>query len=408
MAGGVIISDDMSLRSFYPLHGGVRHYAWGQRASQENTPLIADLLQEAPGEEPWAELWLGAHASLPSQVEMPDGTSRPLDQVVAEAPAEWLGAKAAAVKSQLAFLFKVLTCSAPLSIQSHPDAQSAVQLHATRPELYPDPNDKTEIIIALEPFQALAGFRGLTDILHDLEAVQAFEPWLALWKHGELTLKGLVETLFALSTVPLVAMLNSAVQELNARKGALSPADKLFLSLSQVYPGDRGTLFAYLLNQVALAPGQALFLAPNSPHAYQKGAGIECMTNSDNVIRAGLTPKAVDVDTLLKTVQFDRTGYLMVTPKCTASEGGKVLEYQAPTEKFRLTFYHDATCDLADHPDVLGLFLVVQGEATLVDADGKRTPAPRGTSWIRPAAAAKGRIEASKPGTVVVWAQTNF
>ncbi len=398
----------MSLNTFYRLDGGVRHYAWGQRADQGDKPLIADLLQQEPGEEPWAELWLGAHASLPSQVHGADGALRPLDQVVAEDPVAWLGKAAAEVKPQLAFLFKVLTCSAPLSIQSHPDAKSAVTLHATHPELYPDPNDKTEIIIALGQFQALAGFRGITDILADLEAVKAFLPWLALWRNGEATLRALVEALFALDAVPLAAMLTNALQELNAREGHLSPADKLFLSLSEVYPGDRGTLFAYLLNQVTLEPGQSLFLAPNSPHAYQKGAGIECMTNSDNVIRAGLTPKAVDVKTLLNTVDFDRTGYQMVTPKATDIGNGQVLEYQAPTEKFRLTFYRDAACNLEDHPDVMGLFIVVSGEAALVEANGARTIASRGTSWIRPAAAKSGRIEPTEPGTLVVWAQTNF
>ena len=402
------MSDAMPMRSFYPLHGGVRHYAWGQRASQNSTPLIAELLQQEPGDEPWAELWLGAHVSLPSLVEMPDGSRHALDQVIAEAPTEWLGAKGAAAKKQLAFLLKVLTCNVPLSIQIHPDAQSACQLHSAHPEAYPDPNGKAEIIIALEPFRALACFREMADILGDLEAVQAFEPWLALWKHGELSLKCLVETLFALSAVPLVAMLNQAILELNARKTALSPADTLFLSLNQEYPGDRVTLFAYLLNQVTLAPGQALFLAPNSPHAYLHGVGIECTTNSDNVIRAGLTPKPVNVDTLLKTVQFDRVGYLRVIPECMASGRGKVLEYQAPTEEFRLVFYHDADCDLADHPDVPGIFLVVQGEAVLVDADGSRMIASRGTSWIRPAASTRGRIEATKPDTIVVWAQTNF
>lgn len=395
--------------TFYRLEGGVRHYAWGQRASADAVPMIADLLGENAGDEPWAELWLGAHASLPSHIRMADGASLPLDKAIEASPVEWLGAKAAAVKPQLAFLFKVLTCSSALSIQSHPDAQSAQRLHTEHPELYPDPNDKTEIIIALEEFQALAGFRGITDILNDLEAVEAFRPWLMLWKNGEQTLKRLVDSLFAMDVVPLAAMLTKALQEIGDKAAAaLSPADRLFISLNREYPGDRGTLFAYLLNQVTLAPGQALFLSPNSPHAYQKGAGIECMTNSDNVIRAGLTPKAVDVKTLLNTVEFDRTGYLMVTPKVTSEGNGRILEYQAPTEKFRLTFYKDAACDLEAHEDVLGLFLVVSGEATLVDADGKRITAPRGSSWVRPAAAKSGRIEPSSPETVVVWAQTNF
>ena len=39
-------------------------------------------------------------------------------------------------------------------------------------------------------------------------------------------------------------------------------------------------------------PGvQAIYLAANVPHAYVSGQLIECMATSDNVVRAGLTPK---------------------------------------------------------------------------------------------------------------------
>lgn len=36
---------------------------------------------------------------------------------------------------------------------------------------------------------------------------------------------------------------------------------------------------------------QAIYLAANVPHAYVSGELVECMATSDNVIRAGLTPK---------------------------------------------------------------------------------------------------------------------
>ena len=36
---------------------------------------------------------------------------------------------------------------------------------------------------------------------------------------------------------------------------------------------------------------QAIYLAANVPHAYISGELVECMATSDNVIRAGLTPK---------------------------------------------------------------------------------------------------------------------
>jgi mannose-6-phosphate isomerase len=36
---------------------------------------------------------------------------------------------------------------------------------------------------------------------------------------------------------------------------------------------------------------QAIYLAANEPHAYLSGQIMECMATSDNVVRAGLTPK---------------------------------------------------------------------------------------------------------------------
>jgi mannose-6-phosphate isomerase len=46
-----------------------------------------------------------------------------------------------------------------LSIQLHPDEQTAQRLHKEQPLIYKDPNPKPEIAIALsDDFVALAGF----------------------------------------------------------------------------------------------------------------------------------------------------------------------------------------------------------------------------------------------------------
>ena len=44
---------------------------------------------------------------------------------------------------------------------------------------------------------------------------------------------------------------------------------------------------------------------PNEPHAYLSGDCVECMANSDNVVRAGLTPKFKDVKTLCAMLNYD-------------------------------------------------------------------------------------------------------
>jgi mannose-6-phosphate isomerase len=69
--------------------------------------------------------------------------------------------------------------------------------------------------------------------------------------------------------------------------------------LADRYPGDASVAVTLLLNLVHLEPGQAIQLGPGNLHAYLSGAGIELMGPSDNVIRGGLTTKAVDVDDLL-------------------------------------------------------------------------------------------------------------
>jgi mannose-6-phosphate isomerase len=53
---------------------------------------------------------------------------------------------------------------------------------------------------------------------------------------------------------------------------------------------------------VQLLPGEALQLGPGNLHAYLGGAGVELMGASDNVVRAGLTAKPIDVDTLLEVM----------------------------------------------------------------------------------------------------------
>ena len=55
-----------------------------------------------------------------------------------------------------------------------------------------------------------------------------------------------------------------------------------------------------LMNRITLKPGEALHLTAGNLHAYLRGAGIELMGASDNVVRGGLTVKPVDVDELLR------------------------------------------------------------------------------------------------------------
>lgn len=76
------------------------------------------------------------------------------------------------------------------------------------------------------------------------------------------------------------------------------------LNLEKQYPNDVGVLAALLLNHVKLEPGDGLYIGANEPHAYLYGECIECMAASDNVVRAGLTPKYMDVKTLCSMLTY--------------------------------------------------------------------------------------------------------
>ena len=59
-------------------------------------------------------------------------------------------------------------------------------------------------------------------------------------------------------------------------------------------------------SQINLKPGQAIYLPANVPHAYLDGEIVECMAASDNVIRAGLTPKFKDTRVLCSSLTYEQ------------------------------------------------------------------------------------------------------
>lgn len=84
----------------------------------------------------------------------------------------------------------------------------------------------------------------------------------------------------------------------------LTDKEKLVLLLDKQYPADVGVISAFFFNYVKLKPGEALHLGANEPHAYLDGECIECMATSDNVVRAGLTPKHKDIQTLCSMLSY--------------------------------------------------------------------------------------------------------
>lgn len=311
----------------------VRDYAWGHREA------IADFQGRPPGRGPEAELWIGAHEASPST--LPDG--RRLDAAIAADPDRWLGPR---VREQLGdrlpFLMKILAVNEPLSLQVHPSA--ALAQHGHRRESaagvpldaphrsYTDASHKPELLHALTPFHGLAGFREIdrtVPLLRRLRLPWADEVAQRLEDAPTAdTLRAVVTETLALEGRPLKRLLRDigdAARHVGARAGRqelrhrskmrtteeaqLNPeAARLFTlvgSLVTRYPKDPGVLVTLLLNHVALAPGESMFVDAGTVHAYLGGFAIEVMASSDNVIRAGLTPKHTDVAELLRITRFD-------------------------------------------------------------------------------------------------------
>lgn len=103
------------------------------------------------------------------------------------------------------------------------------------------------------------------------------------------------------------AKVNEEINKVILRLSNLSTRsviENVVIRLNIEYPNDRGIFCPLLLNYLTLNPGESFFMGPNEPHAYLSGDCVECMALSDNVVRAGLTPKFKDVDTLCEMLHY--------------------------------------------------------------------------------------------------------
>ncbi|XP_013876728.1 mannose-6-phosphate isomerase [Austrofundulus limnaeus] len=307
----------------FPLTCAVQNYAWGKVGLDSEVAKLVlggDPLAVIEDNKPYAELWMGSHPKGDAQIKDNRIAQTTLGQWIAHYPA-CLGSKVKdAFQGQLPFLFKVLSVNTALSIQAHPNKELAASLHAQFPEHYPDNNHKPEMAIALTRFQGLCGFRPVEEILNFLQLVPEFHALVGHEAADELrgsvgdevrtsqALKKCFLRMMSCEKKLLVGKLNELVKRVSeegaAGKDTSSSNGELLLRLHSQYPGDIGCFSIYFLNYVVLEPGQAMFLGANEPHAYIYGDCIECMACSDNTVRAGLTPKYIDVNTLCEMLNY--------------------------------------------------------------------------------------------------------
>ena len=207
---------------------------------------------------------------------------------------------------ELPYLLKVLAAAEALSLQTHPDAATAeagfarenaagIALDAPT-RTYRDPHAKPELLCALGPFDALCGFRPLaaTDLLlRSLGAHDLADRLQRRWPGGHCRPRS------------IAANWPRHPPSLRAPRTTTPACALVTRTRSPQYPGEPSVGVTLLLNRVLLQPGEAIFLGPGNLHAYLRGAGVEVMGASDNVVRGGLTPKHVDVDELLRVLRYE-------------------------------------------------------------------------------------------------------
>ena len=327
------------------LRGALRTYAWGSR-----TDIAEFTGRPVPAAHPEAELWFGAHPADPAWLVTDKGEVSLLTALVAD-PAGQLGSVSRArFGDVLPFLVKVLAADEPLSLQAHPSAEQAVEGFLREERLgipvsspvrnYRDTSHKPEVLVALQPFEALAGFRPASRTVELMQAlaVSDLDPFIDLL-NDQSDADGLRALFTTWITAPqpdievlVPAVLDGAIQYVSSGATEFAAEAKTVLELGERYPGDSGVLAALLLNRISLAPGEAIYLPAGNLHTYLHGFAVEVMANSDNVLRGGLTPKHVDVAELLRVLDFTPTSEAQLRPP--VHRDGLELMYDTPAEEF--------------------------------------------------------------------------
>ncbi|KAI1346079.1 mannose-6-phosphate isomerase [Xylaria sp. FL0043] len=390
----------------FRLQCGVNSYDWGKLGSDSAAAKFAaatpsDTLS-IESNKPYAELWMGTHPSNPSK-DLESGQN--LLHLV-ESNAMLLGPSVKArYGPRLPFLFKVLSINKALSIQAHPNKKLAEQLHAADPKNYPDDNHKPEMAIAITDFEGLCGFRPLGEIAHFLASVPALRQLV-----GEDVSKGFIGTVRgqegddsskgqnkrALRTAFSALMQSSPEEVASAAKSLVSDAEnrgpefadrgtnstngetmaRLVTRLNRQFPNDIGLFVLFFLNYVTLSPGEALFLRADDIHAYVSGDIIECMAASDNVVRAGFTPKFKDVQNLVSMLTYNYapieeqkmspTEYpYAVLNRAAYSSGSEAILYNPPIDEFSVI-----RCLLKGNGSKV-TFDPIDGPSIIICTDGK-------------------------------------
>ncbi|EJB8350471.1 mannose-6-phosphate isomerase, class I [Vibrio cholerae] len=380
---------------FFPMTNPIQNYAWGSKTALQQ---LFEL--ENPNDEPQAELWMGAHPNGCSGIAI-NGKIVQLSDFIAQNPNLILGEYTARQFGELPYLFKILAAEKALSIQVHPNKQQAERGFAQEEQLgialtaaqrnYKDPNHKPELVYALTEYQAMNGFRANQEILnYFIElSIDEIQPLVNVFQSNP-TEQGLRDFFSGLLSLQGEAK-NRALEALMAQAKQIDlPLFQLIVELENQYPNDIGLFAPLMLNVITLQPGEAMFLDAETPHAYLHGTGLEIMANSDNVLRAGLTPKYMDIDELVACTQFKHKPLEQLSLKPEVIEGCE--QYPIPVADFKFAIIPPTTQQTIGVKSA-EVVLPLDSSMILRHANGEQCLVRKGQSVFIPAYAEQYTIE---------------
>ena len=306
--------------------GALKEYLWGKPNGLAQWTDSTNKNQ--------AELWFGDHESNPSIDIKTNSVLK--------------------TKSSYPLLIKLLCANEPLSIQVHPDFDTAEEKFSEFK--LSDTNGKDEMIFALEEFHAYAGIRdksSLKNILNNLTFKNEAAILKDLDPDNEFSRNAKI--IFSLNEQDLVKVIEKLKQNLN-NLNLLSQEIKALNKIIEKYPKDPGVLLCLLMNFYVLQKGEAIHVRPGTPHSYVYGLGVEVMTNSDNVLRMGLTNKELNIEAALSIVK----DYEIQVLKLPTSDG---IHIYKPETSFELLVIDNAV--KAEIESDFSCILNIEGETNI-------------------------------------------
>lgn len=309
--------DGFDYGRFYQLIPAQKHYAWG---SETKIQALTGIPHDG---KPLAEIWMGSHPNGMSYLDV-EGKEIPVSDFIAENPEKALGKQCIDKFGSMPFLFKVLAADKPLSIQAHPDSETAKagfereernhipMDHFTR--VYKDPNHKREMIYAISIFYALKGFKSIEEIKANFKKFFPFSGNAFVdfrYSAEEDFYKKFFTRLLSMDQTLRKAML----RELERTSSGMGVVEQfIFQKLLSDFPGDRCVFAPLFLNCIKLNPGECMSIDEGQLHSYVDGLCFEVMSSSDNTIRGGLTEKFIDVLELFTIMKFVQGSKVCVEP----------------------------------------------------------------------------------------------